>query len=803
MVEKWPIIHRTEYQVARDMWTLLTPRITNLEKRGIFNERIRNLQMAGQEALSRAETALQNKQYGQFFEATARSWALSSRVYDDVETTQKDVLYCVLFYIALFVPFAFCLERLLFSYSNIYKRIIAFSGILILLIILIYNIHPAFRLAYSPMIVILAFFIMGLSLIVTLIIFFRFEEEMTRLQTHAQLVQSGELGRWKAFVAAFLLGVSNLRRRRLRTALTCATLIILTFTIMSFTSAKSMRRHARVLYDSKTPYQGFLLKNVNWRSLPPEAFGRIANSFGGQAVAVPRVWLEDEDRTRTTRIPVHFEGHVFEAQGMVGLSADESQVSGLDDILVAGRWLLPDERQAVLLPERMAEQLKIDFSRAQNHSVSVWGMPFQVVGIFSGKRLQESVDLDGEPLTPVTFPREMSSELSEVEEEAMESGDDVREFQSRYQHVAGDLTLIVPYRFLLAAGGHLKAVAIRPESRKSIQTAAQTLNDRFGLSLFSGEPDGTYLYNASDTMSYSGVPNIIIPLIISIFIVLNTMIGSVYERKREIGIYTSVGLAPSHVSFLFIAEAMAFAVLSVVFGYLLAQTTAKLFAETSLWSGITVNYSSMSGVAAMILVIVVVLISVIYPSKVAGQIAMPDINRSWTLPPAKGNELELTLPFLMTYREHRSIGGFLYEYFEGHQEISHGMFSTNNIEFGSVCETPPGLTKDRHDCAEDACECDQCLQIKARVWLAPFDFGIMQRVALEFRPAETESGFLEIHVRLNRASGEANAWHRINKAFLHDIRKQLLIWRSFDDETKLQYEQLLISAEKELGMRRA
>ena len=49
------------------------------------------------------------------------------------------------------------------------------------------------------------------------------------------------------------------------------------------------------------------------------------------------------------------------------------------------------------------------------------------------------------------------------------------------------------------------------------------------------------------------------------------MIGSVYERKREIGIYTSVGLAPSHVSFLFIAEAMAFAVLSVVLGYLLAQ----------------------------------------------------------------------------------------------------------------------------------------------------------------------------------------------------------------------------------------
>ena len=801
LVEQWPILHHTEFKVAQDMWRLLTPRITNLEKRGIFNERIRNLQQAGQKSLDLAQASLHQKEYDQYFEASARSWALASRVYDDVEKTQKDVLYGVLFYIALFVPFAFCMERLLFSYSNVYKRIVAFSGILLLLILIIYNVHPAFRLAYSPMVVILAFFIMGLSSVVTLIIFFRFEEEMALLQTRAQLVQSGEIGRWKAFVAAFLLGVSNLRRRRLRTALTCATLIILTFTIMSFTSAKSMRRHSRILYDSHAPYQGFLLKNVNWRSLPSEAFGRIANSFGGKAITVPRVWLEDEDRTRATQIPVNFKDHIFEAQGMVGLSADEPKVSGLDQILTAGRWLLPDERQSVLLPERMAEQLNIDLSRPLNQTVSLWGMPFKVVGIFSGKQLQQRIDMDGEPLTPVTFPREMSSELTAVEEEALESGDEVREFQSRYQHIAGDLTLIVPYQFLLAAGGHLKGVAIRPLFQESTQDTARDLIDRFGLSLFSGEPEGTFLYHASDSMSYSGVPNIIIPLIISIFIVLNTMIGSVYERKREIAIYTSVGLAPSHVSFLFIAEALAFAVLSVVFGYLMAQTTAKLFAETSLWSGITVNYSSMSGVAAMVLVIVVVLISVIYPSKVAGEIAMPDVNRSWTLPPALGNLLELTLPFLMTYKEHRSIGGFLYEYFEGHQDISHGMFSTANIEFSSVCENPPGMTRGPDDGTAEACENDPYLQLETRVWLAPFDFGIMQQVALQFRPAETEAGFLEIHIRLNRESGEANAWHRINKAFLHDIRKQLLIWRSFNDETKLYYEELLLSAEKELGIR--
>jgi hypothetical protein len=236
-----------------------------------------------------------------------------------------------------------------------------------------------------------------------------------------------------------------------------------------------------------------------------------------------------------------------------------------------------------------------------------------------------------------------------------------------------------------------------------------------------------------------------------------------------------------------------------VFGYLVAQTTAKLFAGTALWSGITVNYSSIAGVGAMILVILVVMVSVIYPSKVAGEIAIPDVNRSWTLPPAKGNELEVTLPFLMTYREHRSVGGFLFEYFESHQDITHGKFSTADIAFTFVCENPPGLTKKEVDCPEGDCEFDECLHLTSQVWLAPFDFGIMQKVSLRFKPAQDESGFLEVGVELIRESGEVDSWRRINKTFLHEIRKQLLVWRTFDDSKKKHYEAHLSEAERRTG----
>ncbi|MDH3558795.1 MAG: peptide ABC transporter permease, partial [Deltaproteobacteria bacterium] len=538
-VENWPIIPATEYLVARDMWNLLQPRIANLERHGISNERIRSLQREGIEALESAEQALDSFQYDRFMEESRTSWALASRIYNDVERTQKDVLFGVLFYIALFVPFSYCLERLLFSFVDIHKRIVAFLVILGLVIALIYLVHPAFQLTYSPLVVILAFFILSLSVIVALIIMGRFEQEMVLLQQRARHLKGSEISRTKAFAAAFVLGVSNLRRRPIRTVLTCVTLIILTFTIMSFTSVKSMRHRGRLRLKEQSPYQGLLLKILNWDSLPTEALDTVENKFQGQAVVVPRVWLEAKDRTRATVVPIHLDGKEVLARGVVGLNYREPQVSQLGDILSCGRWFRKDERQVVLLSDRLARSLGISLQQPEKATISLWGMDFQVVGCFRGEELEAHTDLDGEPLTPVIFPSEAAMEVTEVEMEAIEAGEDVQAFQSRYQHIPGDLTVIMPYQTLIAFGGALKAIAIKPQSPEATRTIARNLVDRFGLTLFTGERQGTFMYNASDALSYSGVPNILIPMLISVLIVLNTMIGSVYERKREIGVYTS------------------------------------------------------------------------------------------------------------------------------------------------------------------------------------------------------------------------------------------------------------------------
>ncbi len=799
-VEKWPILPVTEMLGARDMWDLLGPRIENLEDHGIVNERIRDLESRGRKLYATAESAQAALRFDDMVSAARTSWALAVRVYNDVEKTQRDVLLGVLFYIALFVPFAYCLERVVFNFADIHKRIMAFLGILLAVIAVVYQVHPAFKLTSSPLVVILAFFILGLSVMVASIIFLRFEREMTALQKRAAHVKTTEIGGMRAFAAAFVIGVSNLRRRKVRTVLTCLTLVILTFTIMSFTAVKSTREEGAVRFADTAPYVGVLLKNVGWRSLPPEALSVLTDAYGGTDVVAPLAWLELSDKTTSPTTEIRAGSLHETVQGLLGLSLAESAIGRLQGLLVAGRWFAPGERDAIILPQPMADRLGV----APGQAVTLFGRPFTVTGMYRKNALDERVDLDGESITPVIFPSEVAVEETEAEKEAAESGEDIKVLQSRYQHLDDDLVAIVPYETLMGLGGQLKSVVVAPPAdRMAMGKAAGNdgtvlagkLADRFGLAIFSGQADGTFLYHASDALGYAGVPNILIPLVISVLIVLNTMIGAVYERKREIGVYTAVGLAPSHVSFLFIAEAVAFAVLSVVLGYLLAQTASGLLSGTRLWAGMTANYSSMAGVAAMLLVIGVVLLSVVYPSKVAGEIAIPDVNRSWSLPEPADGVIRTRLPFLVRVREQECAGGFLYEYYHAHQDISHGLFSTADVEYVFECPWDlPGASPHPKEVHPEFCDLRACIRLSATVWLAPFDFGIKQAVTIYFIPAMETPGFMEIDVELSRGAGEAGMWKRLNKGFINDLRKQLLVWRSLEEPVRVSYEDKVVNA---------
>src|SRR5690349_25162455 len=71
-------------------------------------------------------------------------------------------------------------------------------------------------------------------------------------------------------------------------------------------------------------------------------------------------------------------------------------------------------------------------------------------------------------------------------------------------------------------------------------------------------------------------------------------------------------------------------------------------------------------------------------------------------------------------------------------------------------------------------------------WLAPFDLGVSQRVAIETTPTDTPDVY-DIRLIIDRESGDISNWKRVNRRFLNTLRKQFLIWRTLKQAERERY----------------
>jgi len=266
-------------------------------------------------------------------------------------------------------------------------------------------------------------------------------------------------------------------------------------------------------------------------------------------------------------------------------------------------------------------------------------------------------------------------------------------------------------------------------------------------------------------VSVSGSLDLLLPLVLVGLIVLNTMMGSVHERTREISIFSSVGLAPVHIGALFVAEAFVVAVVGVVLGYLLAQTIAAVLLSSGSLAGLSLNYSSTAAVGACVIVMAAVMLSTIYPARRAAALSVPDVTRRWKLPEANGDLLDFDFPFTVGDADLIGLFTYLTDLFRAYRDSSIGSFATDHV----------GMT-----------ETDGGVAIVMICWLAPYDLGISQSVKLEAIPMAVK-GLYRVRVEIQRNSGEAASWHRQNRRFLTTLRKRFLIWRMFGEEQKARY----------------
>lgn len=760
-VGKGTIITNTAYKAASDMWNLNNFRIQKLARYRIINQGLNKLHQQARVELNKAEAALKAKDFESFESYSRSAWGFAARAYPDVQRTATDVVRGVLFYMALLLPFAFFLERLFFGWPDLNRQLITFSLIFVLVTLGFSRIHPAFEITLSPMIVILAFIMLVLSALVIFLVTGKFEEQLRALNRQVSGVHRVDIGRISVAAAAFSLGVSNMRRRKARTVLTCVSLILVTFIVLSFTSIVNEIRFNVRPTANKPNYQGIMLRTAMWEALQEPAYRLLNDEFGRKRAVAPRAWFFGAALGEQSFLTVSNGDKRYDAKAAVGLSPEESRVTEPQQTLVAGRWFQGNELRSVILPERMAKELGVSRDEVGRAQVRFAGVPYTVIGIASAKKMRDLKDLDGEPLTPVDF---ILMNKQQTQSKSMgEAG--FRE----YTHMDPDTVFILPYQTLVNLGGELRSIAISFVTPEEVQSRLNNLMPRLGLNLYAGKGDVIYRYSSIGGSSSKGFGTILIPIIIAGLSVLKTMLDSVYERVREIGIFSAIGLSPGHIAVLFFAEATVYGILGAVSGYLIGQGVSKFLAETGYLAGLTLNFSSMSAVLSTMLVMVIVWLSTFYPARKASEVATPAIDRSWKVPEAEGDLWRIPLPFSVTGEQAVGVNSFLGEWFRAYEEYSVGDFVTQDVK------------SDEFDTEQG-----RAYSLEAKAWLAPFDLGVSQLVRLETTPTAMEDVY-EIQVTLKRESGDISNWKRVNRRFLNTLRKQFLIWRTLRAEDRDKY----------------
>ena len=428
-------------------------------------------------------------------------------------------------------------------------------------------------------------------------------------------------------------------------------------------------------------------------------------------------------------------------------------------------WFRDDEADTCFIPDRMAAEMKItpEMVETSNVRIRVQGTVLDVKGIYDANRFDQVHDLDGESLAPY----DVESIIGRPREEET-SEDEMPEMMKRLSGA----DIIICNDHSRTSGWHVASIAIdlsKAGSHKRVRQILDRYLEKTGSKAFYGIGDTAYFGAKFRRSKGSNYLELLIPLLIASLTVLNTMRGSVYERKEEIYVYNAVGLNPFHVFFLFIAEACVYAVVGALGGYLVANAAGSLVMWAGWNAGLTINYSSIYAVMYSMVIMGAVLLSTWFPARAAARLAAPAEEMKWRVPEPQDGEIRFTLPFTFSVRDRVAIIAYFMGWFDEFGEGSSGKF---------FC-LPPRCDLDTFDGVVSSC-------VRTTVWLRPYDLGVSQELIMHFRE-DPDSGQTTAHLTLKHLSGGASAWVRTNYLFLKILRKHFLDWRVVPENEKLHF----------------
>lgn len=766
---------------AEDHWLLNESRLHVLRMRNIVNDALESLHAEAREHLDDARQAREDRNHAAARAHHIFATCLENRVHGPLKGITNDLVKAVVVLLLLNIPFAFVMERLVFGSTSIYRQVAGFAGIFVATFVVLYFTHPAFSLAAAPLIIFLAFVIILLSGVTVTIVLGKIRGEIRMIQGLGSRVHGVESDTNTA-LAAVLIGVSGMRNRPLKTFLTAATVVLLTFTILVFASFTSRLGVVESYLGKGQDEDRIELHRFPYLDISPELVRSVERLYAGEYRVFRRGGLF-RDPTKVFSVgvtPRSAEPVVYNPA--TGKTAAFGAVLGLDpqetEVNEKMRRLVPEFREKtwthppLYLPAAAAAKLGV----RKGDAVKLIGHVFTYAGPFDLSALRDLVTIDDTKIVPPDFASTVRNigegtglDRTTPEVRQMEEAD-IGSFEwfSPGQIAITDLRVL---RRRFRPITNINFISLYPRRDDvDIEKAGRKLASVFQGAVHVKSAEGAKKLFFTRAVAGSGFGDVIVPLLLGGLIIFSSLMGSIVDREREIFTYSALGLSPPDVGALFFAESSVYSVVGGMGGYLLSQVVAKvmvLLGSRGYFTAPEMNFSSLSSVLTILIVMAVVMLSTIVPASKAGKSANPGVARKWRMPAAEGDRLRFVLPFTVSDANFAGILSFVKEHFENHGDATLGNFAARDVHLFNEME-------------------GRRLGIRANISLAPFDLGIFQDFRMVSRESDIE-GIDEVVVELERIGGAPHAWARGNRAFVDELREQFLFWRSLPIETVEHY----------------
>jgi len=756
------VVPFTELRIVENLYKLNKERLNVLKSYRVALPIIVEEFSKGEEYLKKAKEALSEGKYSEYAGYIYLSWAYMTKTYTKLINNFYSAGTSAVFLMALIIPFAFLVERLIFEERRVRRRLTIILIITVSAYAIMYTLHPGFYIVANAVITVLGYSVLILSLPIVFLIITSGLEIARAIQLKEKGMHIFERTRVETLITTFALGASNMRRRRLRTILSLISIILVVFALTSLTSLTYIVKPTWQEYSEGVPtYTGILIKSPILSPISETTIRVIETLTEGKAIISKRIFYYPASMIPGISEPAtlaFYNNKSYEVYAILALPPEEEKVSKITSYCAyPGTFFTEESRFAVIISDRMARELLgvEDLSDALGKKINIMGWNLTVVNVFREEGLIKYLkDLDGTPVVPI----------------------DTMSYVEYNRIVPLSKIVIVPASLVEGMpGANTRSLAVRIEDENLIQKVTEELVRIYSDTIvYASVKNKVYMMTRVELEVVMGLESALVPLILASLILLNAMLGSIYERTREIGIYSSLGLSPAFVSFMFLAELLIYAIVGSLIGYLTGIVWGGTLTLLNLMpEGVVLNYSSSFIVVSMGLLILATISASIYPLSKSAKLVTPSIERKWKIRTKPvGTRWSIPLPVKIDPNEIYGIMLYIKEFFDMNR-----VPATGNFYVDRLAEIKEGVSKDL-----------EVKEVVTQTYLPPWGSGLKQEVRVQFvRKKGLEKAQYDVLVQLNLLQGARETWIRSNYRFVNELRKQLILWRSLRTEDRLTY----------------